>query len=121
MARQRLAGMGRRLVRRGERAARHLGSETVGMAQRAAHPKAAQQPPPDDITLARKVETEIFRPTDVPKGSINVNAENGIVYLRGRVDTQERIDELERQVRTIPGVRDVRNLLSLPGAPGQTS
>src|SRR5687768_11129298 len=33
---------------------------------------------PDDVTLARKVETEIFRSADAPKGAVSVNAENGV-------------------------------------------
>jgi len=40
---------------------------------------------PDDVTLARQVESELFRDEQVPKGQINVNAENGKVYLRGEV------------------------------------
>src|SRR4051794_21309789 len=39
----------------------------------------------DDVTLARKVETEIFRAADAPKGQVSVNAENGVVFLRGEV------------------------------------
>ena len=35
----------------------------------------------DDVTLARKVESEIFRSHDAPKGSVSVNAENGVVFL----------------------------------------
>jgi osmotically-inducible protein OsmY len=33
-----------------------------------------------------KVESIVFRKHDVPKGQININAENGVVYLRGQVD-----------------------------------
>lgn len=120
MTRQRVGGVARRVVRRGGRAARYAGTETAGMARRAVHPRQAQEPPPDDVTLARKVETEIFRAADVPKGSINVNAEAGLVYLRGKADTPERIRQLEDQAHSIPGVRDVRNLLSLPATPAKT-
>ena len=37
---------------------------------------------PDDVTLADKVETEIFRPADAPKGAVSVNAENGAPATR---------------------------------------
>src|SRR3954464_9929170 len=37
----------------------------------------------DDTTLARKVETEIFRDDSVPKGDTNINSEFGVVFLRG--------------------------------------
>ena len=77
--------------------------------------KEEPKPQPDDITLARKVETEIFRGPDVPKGKINVNAENGIVVLRGEAETPEMIEDLAKKARDVQGVRDVENLLHVPG------
>ena len=65
----------------------------------------------DDVTLARKVETELFRPDDVPKGAISVNVNDGVVELRGELPDQEQIDELGNTARKISGVKDVRNLL----------
>ena len=74
----------------------------------------------DDVTLARKVETEIFRDADVPKGQINVNAEGGVVYLRGEVEQPDMIEELESKARDVQGVREVENLLHLPGQEAPT-
>jgi osmotically-inducible protein OsmY len=71
---------------------------------------------PDDVTLAHMVESELFRDEQVPKGQINVNAENGKVYLRGEVGQQEMIRDLEERARSIHGVQEVENLLHLPGA-----
>jgi osmotically-inducible protein OsmY len=65
----------------------------------------------DDATLAHKVETELFRPADVPKGSISVNVNDGVVELRGELPDQKQIDELGDSARKIAGVKDVRNLL----------
>ena len=70
---------------------------------------------PDDVTLARKVETEIFRPADAPKGAVSVNAENGVVFLRGIVESSDWIERFEEQARKVDGVAEVRNLLHLPG------
>ena len=39
----------------------------------------------NDPALARKVESEVFRDQDIPKGNISVNVEYGVVYLRGEV------------------------------------
>jgi osmotically-inducible protein OsmY len=72
---------------------------------------------PDDVTLARKVETEIFRSAEVPKGQINVNAENGVVVLRGEVEEPELIGDLEKKTRNVQGVQEVENLLHTPGTP----
>jgi osmotically-inducible protein OsmY len=65
----------------------------------------------DDVTLARKVETELFRPASVPKGAISVNVNDGVVELRGELPDQEQIDELGSNAKKIDGVKDVRNLL----------
>jgi hypothetical protein len=114
----RSGGMTRRTIRRGRRAGRGIGAEIYGLTQKATHLR--EQPKDfDDVTLARKVETEIFRGPDIPKGQINVNAEDGIVYLRGEAPTPEMIDDLIEKTRKIQGVRDVRNLLHLPKTEAQ--
>jgi hypothetical protein len=69
----------------------------------------------DDVTLTRKVETEIFRADDAPKGDVNVNTENGVVYLRGKVKNPEQIRALEVAALEVDGVRAVNNLLTQPG------
>ena len=68
----------------------------------------------DDVTLARKVETEIFRAADAPKGQVDVNAENGVVFLRGQVDRPELVETLEARVGKVQGVKGVENLLHTP-------
>jgi osmotically-inducible protein OsmY len=85
----------------------------VAKAQHAA--TGGDSAPPDDITLARKVESEIFRPADAPKGHVNVQAIDGVVELRGQVDSSSVIGELEQRTRKVTGVRDVRNFLHVPG------
>jgi osmotically-inducible protein OsmY len=65
----------------------------------------------DDATLVDKVESIVFRDHDVPKGQININAENGVVFLRGQVERPELVETLEKRVRKVGGVKDVENLL----------
>ena len=74
-----------------------------------------QGSPQDDVTLARKVESEIFRDADVPKGAIDVDAEHGKVVLRGEVDSTELIEELVDKARGVQGVEEVESLLQTPG------
>jgi len=76
-----------------------------------------EEPKPDlnDPTIEAKVETELFREPHVPKGQINVNVQDGVVQLRGEVDRPELIEELVAKARAVQGVRDVENLLHLPG------
>jgi osmotically-inducible protein OsmY len=101
--------------KRGGRIARGVRAEAYGVKQKATHRRERQKEQPNDVTLARKVETVIFRDEEVPKGRINVNAEDGVVYLRGEVGEPDLITDLEEKARKVQGVRDVENLLHAPG------
>jgi osmotically-inducible protein OsmY len=115
MLRDRVAAFFRRSARSGGRAARGVASEAYGLKQKATHLR--EEPKDfDDQTLKAKVETELFRGPDTPKGQVNVNAQHGVVQLRGEVDSPELIDELVARTRSVQGVREVENLLHLPGA-----
>jgi osmotically-inducible protein OsmY len=100
--------------RQAGRQAQGVGAQATGLKEKATHLRAQEKPQPDDVTLARKVETEIFRDADVPKGRINVNAEDGVVYLRGEVEP-DLIEELASKARSVQGVVGVENLLHAPG------
>jgi osmotically-inducible protein OsmY len=112
----RTAGLFRRGVRRTGHAARGIAAEAYGVRQKAMHLREEPKGQPNDATLAAKVESEVLRDADMPKGRINVNAENGIVVLRGQVDSPELIDELVAKTRKVQGVHGVENLLHLPGS-----
>ena len=70
----------------------------------------------DDVTIAHKIETEVFRDPDVPKGQINVNVQDGVAQLRGEVQTPDMLEALVERTREVQGVREVESLLHLPGA-----
>ena len=70
--------------------------------------------PGDDNTLKAKVETEIFRDADAPKGAVAVTVVNGIVELRGETDEQWS-ERLESEAVKVSGVQGVRNLTHRPG------
>ena len=90
------------------------------MTQRARH-RREEPKELDDVTLARKVESEIFRDADAPKGRVSVNVANGVVQLRGEVERPDLVEELEAATRKVQGVKDVENLLHPAGtdAPNQ--
>ena len=73
----------------------------------------------DDVAVARKVETVIFRDDSVDKGKISVNAAKGVVWLRGEAKNPEQIKQLETEATAIPEVKKVENLLHLPNTPPQ--
>src|SRR6266516_1229715 len=97
------------------RLAEDVAAQAQGVKQKVTHLKEQDKPQPDDATLAHKVETIIFRDADVPKGQINVNAEDGVVTLRGEVPDETMLNALVERTREIAGVRQVESLLHLPG------
>ena len=111
-AKDRIAATVRRAGRRLGRKGRWLEGKAYGLGMKAIHP--VEQPKEfDDVTLAHKVESEVLRGAD--KGRISVNAEDGIVVLRGEVDTAEQMNTIAEAVLHLPGVTGVENLLHLPG------
>lgn len=120
MLRDRVAGALRQGGASAARGARALSAEAYGVKQKVTHvrPVAREY---DDVTLARKLESEVFRGTEVTAGSVNVNVEDGVAVLRGEVPHPDDIEELEQRARRTPGVVDVRNLLHLPGTPARMS
>jgi len=111
LASDRLAALMRR---HGKRMIKGTVSQAHALKQKGTHLREEPKPQPDDVTLARKVETEIFRDAEVPKGKVNVNAENGKVVLRGEVDSPELIDDLVEKARKVQGVQEVESLLHTP-------
>jgi len=101
--------------RRAARAGRGVAADAYGVSQRVQHLKEEQKDF-DDTTLADKIRSEVFRDPDVPKGKLNINVQNGVVQLRGEVPRAELIEDLVDRTRKVQGVRDVENLLHLPGS-----
>ena len=115
-AADRLGGLVRSTSRRTKRLGRRAASFLSGRAS-ALTARSAPKPGMDDQTLKNKVETEIFRAADAPKGSVDVSVVDGVVELRGEVKRPEIKKALEADARGIPEVREVRNLLHLPKTP----
>ncbi len=120
------------VVRGGFRIAERLGRKAAGEAWsvvqdarqlgREPGPGAETKPKDgmDDVTLAHKVESEIFRGRGPSKATVNVNVVDGIVWLRGEVKRPEQSRRLEQRARSVPEVRGVENLLHLVKTPAPT-
>ncbi len=74
----------------------------------------------NDPAIKAKVETEIFREPDAPKGKVSVSVESGVVYLRGELDDRASIERLGDAAGKVEGVSGVENLLHTPGEPAPT-
>ncbi len=91
-----------------------LAGVAEGVAYKAAHAVpgvGSHKEPPDDVTLAQKVESIAFRKAGVPKGQVSVNSDNAVIYLRGQLESERQIEELVRATHAIEGVDGVKNLL----------
>jgi hypothetical protein len=115
-ARDRAAAAVRHSARSVQRSGRLVASNVAGLRERLAHTGETAEPL-NDATLAHKVESVLFRDPAIEKGRINVNAEDGVVVLRGVAENQDQIRTLEMRTREIVGVEDVENLLHLPDTP----
>jgi osmotically-inducible protein OsmY len=88
--------------------------ETVKGKATAVAPGTSREPAEErlnDPALKAKVESEIFRDPDAPKGQVSVSVEDGVVYLRGELDDEAKIEGLREAAAKVEGVRGVESLL----------
>jgi osmotically-inducible protein OsmY len=119
VASDRLMALMRRGKAEGQRKAHYAAGVAKGAAAEAAGAGEGAESLADPA-LADKVRSEVFRGADAPKAAVNVNAENGVVYLRGEVDSPAERERLETSARQVQGVRGVANMLHGPGEPAPT-
>ncbi len=115
-ARERSVAKLRRRARETARRARYLEGVAEGVAHKAAHavPGNSNKEPLDDVSLAQKVESEAFRDAGVSKAHVSVNAEGGVIYLRGRLESDDEIAALVKAAGAVEGVKGVESKLHTP-------
>lgn len=116
IARDRLMAMLRRLGSRSQKLARFAEGHAYGVVQETV-PHRRDNPNPDDLTLRDRVESEVFRDPNIPKGDINIDVVEGIVELRGELKQPEDINNLVKTVQKVRDVKSVHSYLHLPGTP----
>jgi hypothetical protein len=67
---------------------------------------------PDDLVITDRVKSELFAVADAPKGELNLNVENGVLFIRGHIEDRDQIDDLVTLAEGIEGVVRVENLIS---------
>lgn len=110
---------GMRRAGRGVERAMRAATSTAGGKIEAMTEGGSRVAPTDDVTLRDRAETELFRDPSIPKGTININVERGVLVLRGEVPDDGTRQRLGREAEGIEGVWSVRNLLHLPGEPAE--
>ena len=66
---------------------------------------------PDDNVLADKVSSAGLGRARAPTGDVNLNVENGVVFLRGHLEDPEQVGELVEAAGQVEGVVRVENLI----------
>ena len=67
----------------------------------------------DDAWIHTKITTKLIGNSETPARKINVDVVNGVVTLRGAVETSTAKVEAERVAKGTDGVKRVRNLLKV--------
>ena len=111
---QRVGGVLRRGSDRASSKAQFYAGKARGLKEQATG-SGRGEAPPNDQTLVAKVQSEVLGGSTYPKEKVNVTVEDGIVTLRGEVDSADQAASLEQEVRKVSGVIDVRSFLHLPG------
>jgi osmotically-inducible protein OsmY len=113
--RERSAAAGRRSAKQVRRTAVRRAAHLRGRAHRMGHRLTTPyHPPVDDRTLVDRVRSEVFGHRRFGRLSVNVDAFDGVVTLRGQLEDQNTIHDLEVAVGKVTGVRRVENLLHTP-------
>ena len=94
-----------------------VAAQAAATARKATQPKRTY----DDTTLTERVKTELYGKDPETKGRVLVNVQDGVVQLRGELDTPSQIALAEKTAKGIEGVTNVENLLHLPGTPAPKS
>lgn len=76
-----------------------------------------REPAANDRELVDRVRSEVLGGPEYSGRTINVDAVDGVVALRGQLETPQQIRDLRAAVAAVPGVRDVESYLHLPGTP----
>jgi hypothetical protein len=75
---------------------------------------------PSDAVLLERVRAQAIGPSEVPNAQLVTTVVDGVVELRGKVDTLPQREALLGSVAAVAGVREVRDLTHLPDEPAPT-
>jgi hyperosmotically inducible protein len=67
----------------------------------------------EDAWIHMKVTSKLIADGDTPARKINVDVRNGVVTLRGTVDSEQNKTQAEQAAMTIEGVKNVNNRLKV--------
>ena len=84
----------------------------VGFLMAVAAAASVQKPLTDD-EIHDKVKERLAADRDVKGGGLDVNVQNGVVTLKGKVSEESQKVKAERITRKVPGVKQVVNQIQV--------
>lgn len=76
-------------------------------------PQRIEEPPQKDIILAMKIKAKLIEAKELNAAAINVKASNGLVILRGFVETESQRQLAGKITRRISSVKQVDNQIQI--------
>jgi hyperosmotically inducible protein len=67
----------------------------------------------DDAWIHAKIVGQLIGDSETPERKINIDVDNGVVTLRGTVDSMQQKEEAARIAKETEGVKRVNNRLSV--------
>jgi osmotically-inducible protein OsmY len=67
--------------------------------------------PMDDGAIVGRIRMKVTERPDLETGSLLIDVVQGVAFLRGELKDRKAIEEIVDLTRSVPGVRDVQNLL----------
>ncbi|MEO6710626.1 MAG: BON domain-containing protein, partial [Planctomycetota bacterium] len=90
-----------------------LGVSAIAPVMNGCHTNQSARSQVNDSAITAAVKSKMIADNDVKAHNIDVNTEDGVVYLMGRVETAAEKSEAERLARGCDGVRSVVNHLQV--------
>jgi hypothetical protein len=109
--RDRTAAVMRRGARLGVRKARFAGGHLRGLVAITRRLFTRPTPATDDVTVAQRIRSDALRDVGIATSDVEIEVEDGVVTLRGSVESRPLADDLVARVGKVPGVRDVAAML----------
>jgi osmotically-inducible protein OsmY len=91
--------------------------EVANLAPMSHAPNAAVGGSSQDAVITDRIMSSVMGAPDVPTDRLALDVVDGIVTLRGELDSSEEIDDLGTRIANVDGVVEVKALVHLPGEP----
>ena len=120
LVRDRTLGLLRRARRVGVGKAKYAAGHAQGLAAETRSAVLPRDETAADETVKSRILSDAFRNVPVSTRDVNVDVVDGVATLHGSVSNQSLADDLVREVRKVPGVRDVRQVFTISGYAAQS-